>query len=78
MWWGIYNDGWWGWGAGHMLVGAAFWVLFVAAAVWVVRRLNGGPPAGAAESALDVLKKRYARGEIESEEFTRKKRELSE
>jgi putative membrane protein len=33
-----------------------------------------GPPA---ETALDVLKKRYARGEIGKQEFEEKKRDLA-
>jgi putative membrane protein len=74
--WGIY-DGWLGWGAGHMLARLAFWMLFIAAAVFVVRHLSG-QALGASETALDVLKKRYARGEIEADEFARKKRELSD
>ena len=68
----------WGWGAwfamGFMML--VFWG-FVAAVVIVAIRSWGhrsdGPPAGAAGSegdALRVLEMRFARGEIDAEEYT--------
>jgi len=63
------------------LMGIIGWVLVVVAAVVVLRWLVPGlraaaqrPTAG--ESALDLLKQRYARGEINGDEFVRIKREI--
>jgi putative membrane protein len=70
-------DGW-GWGAG-ILHGVLWWALVVVGIVVLVRLLGGGlrrteaPP----ETALDVLKKRYARGEIGKQEFEEKRRDLA-
>lgn len=73
------TDGWMG---GWMILGLIFWIVFlvglVLLAVWAFQRFaaGGGGPRGG-ESALDILKKRYARGEISKEEFEERKRDLS-
>ena len=58
----------------------AFWGLVIWAVVAVVQgasHTNGaGPSAPREESALEILKRRYARGEIGKEEFEEKKRAL--
>ena len=57
-----------------------FWIVIIAGIIVLVRWLTSGAPAarrGQEESALDVLKKRYARGEISKEEFEEKKRDLA-
>ena len=66
---------WWGWmwfGPIFMLL---FWVFLIAGVVVAVKWVLGsGGKSG--ESALDILKKRYARGEISKEEFEEKKRDI--
>jgi len=55
-----------------------FWVAIIALAVWLisslVSRANSQPPA---ELPLDILKKRYARGEITKEQFDEMRRDLN-
>lgn len=60
-----------------------FWVIVIFAIVAIVRRMRGGTcfhPMGQmpGESALDILKKRYAKGEVTQEEFERMKKDLTE
>ena len=70
--WGHMDDYGWGMGGGGMLV---FWVLLGLGFALLVRYATGC--GGKREkSALDILKERYARGEIEREEFEQKKRDL--
>ncbi|MCO5174772.1 MAG: SHOCT domain-containing protein [Trueperaceae bacterium] len=63
-----------------------FWILGILAIVWVVREFGAGrirprssiepPTAPPQDSALAILRDRYARGEIDEEEFERRKRSL--
>ena len=59
------------------ILGLIFWILFLIGLVLLIKYLweHGGTKAGH-ESALEVLKKRYARGEISKEEFEEKKKDL--
>jgi putative membrane protein len=71
---GHYGHGW-GMGFGMLL----FWGLLIFGLVALGRYVWGsGTGAGrdGDKSALDLLKERYARGEIEREEFEQKKRDL--
>jgi len=47
---------------------------------WLVQSTKGGQsgPLGNSTGALDILKERYARGEMDREEFEQKKRDLTE
>ena len=80
--WGYMGNGY-GWGgmAFGMVSMLLFWVLLIAAIVVVIRHAWGtgvSPERRQEKTALDILKERYARGEIEREEFEQKKRDLSE
>ncbi len=77
--WGHMGDyGWsWGWGMGIGML--LYWGLLIAAIVALVKLTSSqGSAIGRTreKSALDLLKERYARGEIEREEFLQKKHDL--
>ena len=69
--------GMWGvWGFGMMLVMLTFWVLVIVGLIALVRWLVTQGRASRTDSALEILRQRYARGEINKEEFDAKKRDL--
>ncbi len=56
-----------------------FWIVLIVIVVLLVRVFAGARtsvPSPRRESPLDILKARYARGEIDDEEFQRRRREL--
>ena len=65
------------WFGGHMWW---LWLLLIVIVVVLVKSLSGttgnAPPDN--ESALSLLKKRYARGEIDEEEYQRMRKQLKE
>lgn len=75
MWWGAHEGmGWW------MLFGMVWMVIFWGAiiwlAVWGVSRFTDGDRRGYGDLALDIARRRYARGEITREEFERLRQDL--
>jgi putative membrane protein len=70
--WGV----WGAWGLGMMLMMLVFWGVVIAALAvgirWLLRQ--GAEPRR--DSALEILRQRYARGEIGKEEFESKRRDL--
>lgn len=65
-------------GTGWMGAGMwVFWLLLIVVIVVLVRVFaDGGSPQQRQDTPLDMLKARYARGEIDDEEFERRRREL--
>jgi putative membrane protein len=80
--WGYGPYGMMGYGGGlMMLIGAAFWLSLLALIVLGIVRLSRtgslhGGPAARRSSGLGILEERYAKGEIQRDEFLQKKRDL--
>ena len=88
--WGRRYEGWHmgqgmmgGWGTGwfHGIFMIGFWALVIAGLIFLIRFLiqstkrDGNSQTGSSR-AMDILKERYAMGEINKEEFEEKKRVL--
>lgn len=73
--WGGYG---WGFGLLHTVVSVAVIVIVVLAVIWLVRAMtSAGPHKPPRRSVgLDVLEERYARGEIERDEYLQKKKDI--
>jgi len=58
----------------------AFWALVIAGIVWLVRNASSGAGnnsrVSAHESPLDILKTRYAKGELTKEQFESMKKDI--
>jgi putative membrane protein len=73
-----------GWTGGYWLFGVVFWALGFAAVVLLilalVRRSTGyrGSWHSAEPDALEIAKRRYARGEITKEQYEQLKKDLSQ
>jgi putative membrane protein len=60
-----------GLGMGWMMVSWLVWLVIIVAVVWVATRaMSGGTRLD--ESPESILKRRYARGDIEREEYERR------
>jgi len=71
-----YGGGWGFFGVLHMLL---WWVLIVLGIVVLVKWLVGGKGDSrtGGDRALDILRERYARGEIDKDEFDTRRRDLA-
>ncbi|MEE8239901.1 MAG: SHOCT domain-containing protein [Nitrospirales bacterium] len=74
--WGMHYM-WGATGIGMMLMMILFWGLIIVGLVFGIRWLISEGKAPRSDSALEILRQRYARGEINKEEFETKKQELS-
>jgi len=55
-----------------------FWGVVIVALVVVVKWIAGSTSAASERTPLETLKERYARGEIDKDEFEQKKRDLGD
>lgn len=73
--WGMHPM--WGvWGLGMMVMMVAFWVLLIIGIILGIRWLVAQGRAPGRDTALEVLRERYARGEINRDEFEARRRDL--
>ncbi len=76
--WGMHGGGWW-------ILGAAVMMLCMGAMMWMMMRGMGGgssqrssppsEPSDTTQSALEILERRFAQGDISVEEY-RERREI--
>ena len=67
---------WGAWGFGMMIMMILFWVLIIVAVVMGIRWLIGQGKESRSDSALEILRQRYARGDINKDEFETRRRDL--
>lgn len=79
----MFDSGWnghFGMGFGGGLFMLLFWLVVIVGIVllirWLVSTGTRGTEGGGGRSALDILKERYARGEIDEKEYEEKRRHL--
>jgi len=63
-------------GGGFMWI---FWILIIIGVVFLIQMMTKNKSRTSShenESPLEILKKRYARGEMEEEEYERRRKEL--
>ena len=68
--WGGMGFGGWGWIFGLIVIVAFVWLIIT------VFNQNRGSNQSNSKSPLDILKERYARGEIDRDEFQKRKEDL--
>ena len=90
MMWGYYS-GMSGWMVVWMVLSSLFWLALVAIAVWALVRFVNRRPSGSARyghdattkvpagpSADEILRQRFARGEIDADTFERMRAQLEQ
>jgi len=80
--WGMMRP-WMMAGYGWMWLIPVFWIVLVGLIIWAIvasvrsSHESKGSDSSKTDSALEMLKKRYARGEISKEEYEEKKKDLA-
>ena len=74
MGWGMMGSGW---GVFMMIFMVLFWGLIIVGIILLVRYLFPASGARPSNDALEILKQRYAKGEIQRTEFEEKKSDLT-
>jgi putative membrane protein len=67
MMWGANYGGWW-----MMGIWVLVWVVVIGLAVWLILRSMGRDRAGRPSEAEEILRRRFASGEIDADEYARR------
>jgi putative membrane protein len=72
----------WGDGMGWLMIlniigMVVFWGGVIILVIWAVKKLSLRSGGGESRGALDILKERYARGEINKEQYEQMKKDLT-
>ncbi len=67
-----HEGGWFSGGPFMWLI----WIFIIIAVVMVIKAMTGGSSSRDQASPTEILKQRYAHGEIDEEEFERRRKEL--
>ncbi|HSJ85412.1 MAG TPA: SHOCT domain-containing protein [Acidimicrobiia bacterium] len=65
----------WGYGGFGFIWMALFWIGVILLVIWAVRRA-AEPTPRQQHSALEILEERFARGELDPDEFTTRRQQL--
>ncbi len=77
MWYGNYGLGMgYGYGLFGMMFSFIWWALIILALVSFIKWAKDGKFSSNGKDALDILKERYAKGEISKAEFEEKKKDI--
>jgi putative membrane protein len=81
--WGMGSGMMWGWGMGWfgMIFMIVFWILMIVGLVflirWLIQTTKGGKDViPGSSNALEILRERYARGEVNKGEFEQMKKDI--
>jgi putative membrane protein len=77
--WGMmggYGGYGYGFGIFHMIIWIVILIAIVALVVWLMRSATGPGMPPRRSTGLDVLEERYARGEINRDEYLQKKKDI--
>lgn len=75
IWWPHDGVAWF-WMLGGLVWMVIFWGAIIALVVWAVSRLTRREATPRSDSALEIARQRYARGEISREEFEQIRQDL--
>ena len=80
MGWGDQGYGMWGMGGLGWLMMLIFWGFIIAGVFWLLRYFTsdrgGNVPPSIVRDPMQILQERYAKGEIDTEEFEERKKIL--
>ena len=73
----MFGDYGMGFGGGGMIMMVLFWGVIIVGGFYLIKLLTGkGQDENRKETAMNILQKRYASGEISTEEYEKIKRDL--